>query len=82
MASSRPTNNEAEMTALLRALRYELTRPAAERVHVYSDSLTALREATGGWRPKGKAMQGVHDQRAHDIRVPASIYSAISRGDG
>ena len=36
--SGRPTNNEAEMTALLRALRYELTRPAAERVHVYSDS--------------------------------------------
>ena len=36
--SGRPTNNEAEMTALLRALRYELARPAAERVHVYSDS--------------------------------------------
>lgn len=63
----RQTNNYAEYTALLRALKYALAE-SFPKLKVYSDSQLLVRQVLGEYRVKHPALQTLHQQALAMIR--------------
>lgn len=61
------TNNYAEYSALLRALKYALAESFL-KVKVYSDSELLVRQVLGKYRVKNPALQTLHQQALAMIR--------------
>jgi ribonuclease HI len=60
------TNNQAEYTALVRALEHALEFGAANSLHVYSDSELMVKQMRGEYRVKNEELRGLYE-RAREL---------------
>lgn len=75
----RATNNVAEYSALLHALRWALAR-GARRVEIFSDSELVVRQVTGRYRVKHPQMVPLHREAATLLaRFEAARVSHVPR---
>jgi ribonuclease HI len=56
------TNNQAEYTALVRALEHALELGAENGIHVYSDSELMVKQMRGEYRVKNEELRGLYEQ--------------------
>jgi ribonuclease HI len=60
------TNNQAEYTALVRALEHALDLGPAHTVHLYSDSELMVKQMRGEYRVKNEELRGLYE-RAREL---------------
>lgn len=56
------TNNQAEYTALVRALRHALSLGAAHHLHIYSDSELMVKQMKGEYRVKNEELRDLYKE--------------------
>jgi ribonuclease HI len=56
------TNNQAEYTALIRALEHALELGPAHSLHVFSDSELMVKQMKGEYRVKNEELRGLYEQ--------------------